>query len=221
MLVLSVFPGIDLLGRAFELEGFTLLRGPDILWGGDIHNFHPPGGVFTGVIGGPPCKSHSTTRTLSHTTDPDLIPEFLRVVEEAKPKWAVMENVRGVLTKGLMPSTWSVVRLRDWDCGGFTFRVRYFWIWPATLILEPPKRPGKPEYSVLASSWKNHNGTRVFRGISHLSVEQAASLMGFPELTDTLKPLGAHYAIQLLGNGVPKVMGTFIASAIKHFLQEE
>ncbi len=31
-LVLSLFPGIGLLDRAFELEGFTVVRGPDVLW---------------------------------------------------------------------------------------------------------------------------------------------------------------------------------------------
>lgn len=33
-LVLSLFPGFDLLGRAFEEEGFTIVRGPDKIWGG-------------------------------------------------------------------------------------------------------------------------------------------------------------------------------------------
>lgn len=35
MLLLALFPGIDLLGRGFELEGFCVVRGPDKLWGGD------------------------------------------------------------------------------------------------------------------------------------------------------------------------------------------
>ena len=33
-LVLSVFPGIDLLGRAFEEQEYCVVRGPDLLWGG-------------------------------------------------------------------------------------------------------------------------------------------------------------------------------------------
>lgn len=33
-LVLSLFPGIGLLDMAFEEEGFTVVRGPDLLWGG-------------------------------------------------------------------------------------------------------------------------------------------------------------------------------------------
>ena len=42
MLVLSLFPGIGLLDMAFEEEGFTVVRGPDSLWGGDIKRFHAP-----------------------------------------------------------------------------------------------------------------------------------------------------------------------------------
>lgn len=38
-LVLSLFPGIGLLDMAFEEEGFCVVRGPDLLWGGDIKNF--------------------------------------------------------------------------------------------------------------------------------------------------------------------------------------
>ena len=33
-LVLSIFPGIGLLDMAFEEEGFCIVRGPDLLWGG-------------------------------------------------------------------------------------------------------------------------------------------------------------------------------------------
>lgn len=216
-LALSIFPGFDLLGRAFEEEGYTLLRGPDILWGGDIESFHVPDQVFVGLIGGPPCKVHSTTIHLGVGRSPtrDYTADFLRIFQEVQPRWAVMENVRGVLNKGLMPNDWSCTKLRDWDCGGLTHRVRYFWVWPAMLILVPPQRPGKPEYSVLASSWKNHNGTQIFRGHSNISLERAAELQGFPELVPALRPLGRRYAVQLLGNGVPKAMGRYIAGEIR------
>jgi DNA (cytosine-5)-methyltransferase 1 len=56
MLVLSLFPGIGLLDRAFKAEGFTVVLGPDVLWGGDIREFRPPAGRFDGIIGGPPCR---------------------------------------------------------------------------------------------------------------------------------------------------------------------
>ena len=41
-LVLSLFPGIDLLGRGFESEGFCVVRGPDTLWDSMIEEFSAP-----------------------------------------------------------------------------------------------------------------------------------------------------------------------------------
>lgn len=98
MLVLSLFPGIGLLDMAFELEGFCVVRGPDVLWGGDIRRFHPPAGKFDGVIGGPPCQAFSP---LAHMVrhngyEPkfgNLIPEYERVVAATECKWFIMENV--------------------------------------------------------------------------------------------------------------------------------
>lgn len=95
-MILSLFPGIGLLDMAFE--GFTVVRGPDVIWGGDIRRFHPPAGKFDGVIGGPPCQAFSS---LAHMVrhngyEPkfgNLIPEFERCVLEAQPQWFLMEEV--------------------------------------------------------------------------------------------------------------------------------
>lgn len=97
-LILSLFPGIGLLDRAFEEEGFTVVRGPDVLWGGDVRKFHPPAGKFDGIIGGPPCQCFSTLANLVRAkglepTFGNLIPEFERCVAEAEPRWFLMENV--------------------------------------------------------------------------------------------------------------------------------
>ena len=96
-LVLSIFPGADLLGKAFEQEGFCIVRGPDLLWGGDIRMFHPPANVFGGIIGGPPCPEFSPLRSLikasgNITKHGNMIPEFERVVRESKPQWFLMEE---------------------------------------------------------------------------------------------------------------------------------
>jgi DNA (cytosine-5)-methyltransferase 1 len=97
-LVLSLFPGIGLLDMAFETEGFCVVRGPDLLWGGDIRTFHPPAGRFEGVIGGPPCQSFSPLANLVRARgyEPkfgNLIPEYERCVTEAMPGWFLMEEV--------------------------------------------------------------------------------------------------------------------------------
>jgi site-specific DNA-cytosine methylase len=99
MLVLSIFPGIDMLGTAFSQAGFCVVRGGDPIFGGDVRTEHYPPGVFAGVIGGPPCQSFSSLAHLVRANGHEpkfgnLIPEFERVVTEALPAWFVMENVR-------------------------------------------------------------------------------------------------------------------------------
>lgn len=97
-LVLSLFPGGGLLDYAFEAEGWTVVRGPDVIWGGDIRRFHPPAGRFDGIIGGDPCQSHSSLANLVRAKGlepsfPDMTGEYQRVVEEARPAWFLRENV--------------------------------------------------------------------------------------------------------------------------------
>lgn len=51
-LVLSLFPGIGLLDRGFEAEGFCVVRGPDLLWGGDVvHDPNPNAKEIGKVVG--------------------------------------------------------------------------------------------------------------------------------------------------------------------------
>ena len=101
-LLLSVFPGVDLLGHAFELEWpeSCVVRGPDLIFGSlsDIRTFHPPAGVFHGVFGGSPCQTFSALSHLVRANgyEPrfgNLIPEFERCVAEAQPEFFLMENV--------------------------------------------------------------------------------------------------------------------------------
>lgn len=97
-LVLSLFPGVGLLDMAFEAEGFCTVRGPDVIWGGDVRKFVPPNGAFSGVIGGPPCQCFSALANLVRANGHEpkfgnLIPEFERCVAQAAPEWFLMENV--------------------------------------------------------------------------------------------------------------------------------
>lgn len=96
-LVLSLFPGIGMLDSGFESEGFCVVRGPDLIWGGDVCNFRAPMGRFDGVIGGPPCQDFSRLRRGPVTGDGvKMLKEFVRIVTEARPSWWLMENVPGV-----------------------------------------------------------------------------------------------------------------------------
>lgn len=93
-MLLSLFPGIGLLDRAFEECGFCVVRGPDLLWGGDVRRFNPPLGAFAGIIGGPPCQDFSRARRVEATGDGvEMFRQFARVVVAAEPDWFLAENV--------------------------------------------------------------------------------------------------------------------------------
>ncbi|MFC6048671.1 DNA cytosine methyltransferase, partial [Methylobacterium hispanicum] len=129
-LVLSLFPGIGLLDQAFEEAGFCVVRGPDLLWGGDVCSFHPPRGRFDGIVGGPPCQAFSRMRHIvaanGFETAPNLIPEFERVVAEAAPSWFLMENVEEAPVPSVEGFQVHDVVLCDHWVGGATSRRRRF-----------------------------------------------------------------------------------------------
>ena len=131
-LVLSLFPGIGLLDMAFEEEGFCVVRGPDLLWGGDIKRFHPPSGAFNGVIGGPPCKPFSSLVSMviarygRDKIAQNLIPEFERCVREAQPSWFLMENVRRAPRPGVEGYVIESVMVNNRSFGSPQNRARRF-----------------------------------------------------------------------------------------------
>jgi DNA (cytosine-5)-methyltransferase 1 len=224
-LVLSLFPGIGLLDMAFEEMGFCVVRGPDLLWGGDVRRFHPPAGKFDGVIGGPPCQMHSAASAIVGTAKVDLIPEFVRAVSEAQPSWVVMENVRGAASHPDIPRAWHPCKLRDWDCGGLTTRTRLFWTWPF-MLLEPSPRPGEPTHSVMASTWKRGRSDNPYvkdKGFlpGDLPVEEYARLQGADETGRRLMEhrAGRAFTVTVLGNGVPLAMGRWVAHGIRAHLE--
>lgn len=226
MLVLSLFPGIGLLDRAFEEEGFCVVRGPDLLWGGDVTVFHPPAGRFDGIIGGPPCQGHSSyvhiNRAAGNTIAPDLTPEFARCIEEAQPSWWLMENAPAV--PDLVVPGYAVHRtLLDtrW-LGGEQERRRAFQfgsVAGARLAVEFSTfdHPAR-ETTCLASEGRagritreggraNYNPRRPF--------ERFCELQGLPPDFLADAPLTNEGKYRVVGNGVPLLMGRAIARAVK------
>lgn len=232
-LVLSLFPGIGLLDRAFEEEGFCVVRGPDPLWGGDIHRFHPPAGKFDGVIGGPPCQAHSTlaalNRSLGNKVKPDLIPEFKRVVGEAQPSWWLAENVPGVpdialpgyvTTARVLDNRWlgeEQSRRRRWQFGtrtGAALRL-------SMVALEAVGW----EYACLAGEGETGRATWA-RGVgvgrsTRRPWSRFCELQGLPPTFLADSPLTIAGKYQAVGNGVPLPMGRAIAKAVKAALAKE
>jgi DNA (cytosine-5)-methyltransferase 1 len=225
-LVLSLFPGIGLLDRAFELEGFTVVRGPDLLWGGDVRRFTLPPGRFDGIIGGPPCQVFSVASEIAGTDKVDMIPEFVRVVNEAQPRFVVMENVRRAVGHPAVPRDWFHCVLRDWDTGGETKRTRAFFTWPM-MVMEPGGRAsGDPSFSVMASTAKRGRTGNPYltdKGFlpGDLPLMEYARLQGAEEIGEQLEKhkAGRAFAVHCLGNGVPVSMGRFVARAVRAALQ--
>lgn len=95
-LILSIFPGIDLLGKGFEKQGACIVQAQDKIMGGDIVNFHPPAGRFDGLIGGSPCQDYSRLNRNPSNNSNLMLDEYKRVVVESSPYWFLHENVVGV-----------------------------------------------------------------------------------------------------------------------------
>lgn len=234
-LVLSLFPGIGLLDMAFEEEGFCVVRGPDLLWGGDIRRFHPPAGKFDGVIGGPPCQAHSTMRHLALKGNGvpagvhgDQIPEFERVIGEAQPLWFVMENVPQATNPRIPQYQVRSTLLDNRWLGEEQRRRRRFWLgvhhsypneW-SLRIEQVALEASHTELTVLAGHGPAM-GQRV-RGIAGRDWKTMAQLQGIPdERIATLEadaPFTVHGLKSGIGNGVPLPMGRAVARAVKRAL---
>jgi len=121
--VLDLFAGCGGLSKGFELAGFNIIAGNDILdhAGETYKRNHKNARFFLGditdeemkkqiisymnekgcdvIIGGPPCQAYSMAG-LRDPNDPRgrLFEEYVEIVKELQPKIFVMENVKGILT---------------------------------------------------------------------------------------------------------------------------
>jgi len=227
-MILSIFPGIDLLGKAFEEEGYTVVRGPDPLWGGDIRTFHPPAGVFEGVIGGPPCQEFSQFRFV-HKSKPkwgNLIPEFERVVAEAQPTWFLMENIKRapvpsipgyMVDPTLLDNRWlgEVQKRMHRFCFGtkdglkLQYEITLFEnpAWAPRVCASGSVKPGAP---------KDQQTRLKYHGWKTAAALKASlELQGLPEdfLDDAPFTLEGKHSV--IGNAVPLPMGRALAKAIR------
>lgn len=231
-LVLSLFPGIGLLDRAFEEDGFCVVRGPDLLWGGDVRRFHPPAGRFDGVIGGPPCQAFSGLNNLMAAKgihNHNLIPEFERVVSAAAPAWFVMENVQTAPLPKIAGYLVRDVVLNNRWLGEEQSRVRRFSFGThdgRSLVLSgfAPLEAARFSQTVTAA----HAGERRVHGkqstggkITRYTVEQALRLQGCsPDFFGPRSPLRRDAQLKVLAEGVPIPMGLAIARAVKAALAD-
>ena len=207
-LILSIFPGADLLGRAFEEEGFCVVRGPDIVWGGDIRAFHAPAGRFNGVIGGSPCQDFSRARRAPPTGEGlELLGHFARVVGEASPDWFLLENVPGVPDIAVPGYAVQRFNLNAAECGARQNRLRAFQFGSrdgTCLVVDRGVTPAEVAPCCMATE-AARLGRRGFGDF--------CELQGLPRDFD-LPGLSLAAKYRAVGNGVPLQMGRVIASSV-------
>jgi DNA (cytosine-5)-methyltransferase 1 len=216
-----------LLDRAFEEEGFCVVRGPDLLWGGDVRRFHICREKFDGIIGGPPCQRFSGLGNVNRkrwgddSVMPDMIPDFVRLVNEGRPLWFLMENVPAAPVP--QPDGYGVVsRLADnrW-CGGEQRRRRRFsfgsrWCREPKFHIEGVALENPNETPTVVSTgqadWKG-SAQRNRASIAYMLEQQ-----GLPPDTYDHSPFTVTELRRAIANGVPLPMGRAVASAVKRAL---
>lgn len=200
-LILSVFPGIDLLGMGFEHQGFCVVRGPDLITGGDIRNFHPPKGAFKGLIGGSPCQDYSQLNNNPGTYSDEMLEEYQRVVSAAQPDWFLFENVAQAPSFEIEGYTQQRFAL---DLCWFTefSRLRHFIFGSRSGVLLNP----------ISGTRGKVTGTAV-TGSDKRSFRACCDIQGLPSDFD-LPSFTLEGKKQAVGNGVPLALSRYVASLI-------
>ncbi|MBE2197276.1 MAG: DNA cytosine methyltransferase [Anaerolinea sp.] len=205
MLVLSLFPGIGLLDRAFEAEGICIVRGPDALWGGDIRAFCPPAGRFDGIIAGSPCQDFSSARRCEPTGNGlEMLTQFQRVVIEAQPDWWLLENVPGVPDVRIPGYNWQRLDLRAAEFGLVQRRLRHIQFgsrYGNVLVIDRHQLVVETEPTVMASD-------------TTTPWDKFCSLQGLPGNFD-IPAFTVGAKREAVGNGVPLPMGRALAQAVR------
>jgi DNA (cytosine-5)-methyltransferase 1 len=236
-LILTVFPGIGVLDLAFEQAGYSVVRGPDLLWGGDIKRFHVPPGVFRGVVGGPPCQCFSRLVSIirhnGYKLGENLVPEFERIVSEGEPEWFVMENVEGAPIPNVSGYQVDPTLLDNRWLGQVQSRKHRFSF---------GSRDGRKlsyqlaalenfdwDYRICASDWRRtpvklladgkarnprgRKGALSYRGRKR-DLPTVLKLQGLPEDFFEHSPFTMKGKMEMLGNAVPFFMAKELARAI-------
>jgi DNA (cytosine-5)-methyltransferase 1 len=207
-LILSLFPGIDLLGRAFEERGFCVVRGPDLITGGDIRRFTPPAGKFDGAIAGGPCQDWSALNRNPGPYSDEMLTEFTRCIDAAAPAWFLFENVARAPDfeiKGYHQQRFEL------DLSWFTefSRLRHFVFGHRQgFLLDPIKKsPGSVRGGAVIG-----NDARGFAA--------CCEIQGLPRDFD-LPDFTLSAKKQAVANGVPMALGRYLADLILFHIYDD
>ena len=205
-LVLSLFPGLDLLGMAFTEAGFSVVRGPDPLYNTRIEDFHIPAGVVTGIIAGPPCQDFSKARRCKPSGHGlAMLAELLRCINEARPEWVLIENVPQVPDVRHPLYSHQRLDIADCECGGTQLRRRHVqFLSLRGHIIRPERRFQRPRHAAIM--------TAATAATSH-SYAEICRRQGFSGPV-TMPGWSREAKVRAVGNGVPLCIGRRLAIAV-------
>ncbi len=205
-LVLSLFPGLDLLGAAFTEAGFSVVRGPDPLYNSRIEDFHIPSGRVTGIVAGPPCQDFSKARRCKPSGHGlRMLAELLRCIDESRPEWVLIENVPQI--PDILHPAYHHQRLdiADCECGGTQLRRRHVqFLSQLGHVIRPERERRRHRHAAILTS--------ATAASSHTYAE-ICRRQGFSGPV-TLPGWSREAKVRAVGNGVPLCIGRALAIAV-------
>lgn len=207
-LVLSLYSGIGLLDKAFREAGFCVVSAGDIIYGQDIRDFTGLNNKFDGIIAGSPCQDFSlANRDRPSEEDSygrEMLKEFIRIVTECDPEWALLENVPqvpNVTIPGYNHQRIDVNQAWYED----TYRLRHIQFFSSRGVTLQIER------SVIDQSRKLNSCALAS---DNRPFKELVKLQGLEDGFD-LPSFNVAGKKKAVGNGVPLSMGRVIAKAVK------
>ena len=216
-LVLSLFPGVGLLDRAFAAAGFCIVQVADKITGGDVCDFAGVPGRFDGVVAGPPCQGFSVANTFRTEADHysvqnsrEMLQHTCRIIVECRPEWFLIENVPTVPDVRIEGYSIQRIPITDLECGGSQLRCRHVQFGSLNGDVIRPERvndctrnrkKGRRAKAVTTKTerWKDFPDVCQRQGL-----ERPLDLPGWYRSAK----------VKAVGNGVPLRMGRALAAAI-------
>lgn len=217
-LVLSLFPGVGLLDKAFTSQGFSIVQVADKITGGDVRYFRGVRGRLDGIVAGPPCQGFSVANNKRKDSDHpsvinsrEMLRETCRIILECQPSWFLIENVPCVPDVVVEGYTVQRIPVTDFEFGGVQHRCRHIQFGSKHGHVIRPirvndithnRRKGRPAKAVTTKTdkWTDYPDLCRRQGLSR-PIE-------LPGWYRTAK-------FKAVGNGVPLMMGKAIAEAVK------
>lgn len=216
-LVLSLFPGVGLLDRAFVEAGFCVVQAQDKITGGDIRKFSGVLGRLDGIVAGPPCQGFSVANPHRRKSDHpsvmnsrEMLWHTVRIITECQPEWFLIENVPCVPDVRIDGYSVQRIPITDLECGGKQLRSRHIQFGSKNGDIIRPKR--------VTDLTRNRKKGRKMKSVT----TKTDRWTDFPDLC---RRQGLDEPLQLdgwfrtakfkaVGNGVPLRMGKILAEAV-------